>query len=136
MAKISGGCLCGAVRYHSDAEPLGTSVCHCTHCQKVSGSAFSVNVLVPRSSLTYAGEEPATYTDTGESGRKLARRFCGRCGSSIASEPEGMAAITVLKAGTLDDRSNLAPATHIWCGSRQPWVTVPVGVASFVKGRT
>ena len=47
MAKLTGGCLCGSVRYECDATPLGTAVCHCTHCQKVSGSAFSVNVLVP-----------------------------------------------------------------------------------------
>ena len=56
MPKISGGCLCGAVRYECNAEPLGTAICHCTHCQKVSGSAFSVNVVVPAPSLTWQGQ--------------------------------------------------------------------------------
>ncbi len=135
MTKISGGCLCGAVRYESTGEVKGTSVCHCTHCQRVSGSAFSVNVLVPRAGVTYSGDRLASYTDTAESGRKLARKFCGNCGSSIASEPEGMPNATVLKAGTLDDRSWLKPCTHIWTSSCQPWVEVPVGVTQFDKGR-
>jgi len=136
MPKLSGGCLCGAVRYESSGEVMATSVCHCTHCQRISGSAFSVNVLVPRAGVIYTGDAPASYTDTAESGRKLARRFCGRCGSSIASEPEAMPDVTVLKAGTLDDRSTVKPGTHIWCGSRQPWVEVPAGVPQFDKGRT
>lgn len=135
MPKLTGGCLCGAVRYESSGDAMGTSVCHCTHCQKVSGSAFSVNVLVPRAGLTYSGDSLASYTDTAESGRQLARKFCGKCGSSIASEPEAMPTVTVLKAGTLDDRSGLKPATHIWCASRQPWVEVPEGIDRFDKGR-
>ena len=135
MPKVSGSCLCGAVRYESPAEPKGASICHCTHCQKVSGGAFSVNVLVPRASLVWTGEAAATYVDTGESGRKLKRKFCARCGSSLASEPDGMPDITVLKAGTLDARSWVSPGTHIWCASKQPWVEVPAGVSKFDKGR-
>jgi hypothetical protein len=54
MPKISGGCLCGAVRYECNAEPLGTAICHCTHCQKVSGSAFSVNVVASLATETEA----------------------------------------------------------------------------------
>ena len=85
--------------------------------------------------VIYTGDTLASYTDTAETGRQLARRFCGRCGSSIASEPEAMPGVTVLKAGTLDDRSTVRPGTHFWCGSRQPWVEVPAGVTQFEKGR-
>lgn len=136
MTTLAGGCLCGAVRYVAEGDIRGTSVCHCTHCQRVSGSAFSVNVLVPREAVAYSGDSLARYTDTAESGRKVARLFCGKCGSSIASEPEGMAALTVLKAGSLDDRSWLAPGTHIWTASRQSWVEVTAGIQQFAKGRT
>jgi hypothetical protein len=136
MPKLTGGCLCGAVRYEANGEVIGTSVCHCTHCQRVSGSAFSVNVLVPRASILFTGDGLASYPDTAESGRKVTRKFCGKCGSSIASEPEAMATILVLKAGSLDDRAWLQPGTHIWTGSRQPWVEVPPGVTSFAKGRS
>lgn len=136
MAKLTGGCLCGAVRYEIEGPISGTSVCHCTHCQKVTGSAFSVNVLVPRDGMKVTGATLAQFADTGESGRTVVRQFCGRCGSSIASEPEAMPTLTVLKAGTLDDRSFLQPATHIWTRSRQPWVEVPANVTRFDKGRT
>ncbi len=73
MPKVSGGCLCGEVRYESNAEPLGTAICHCTHCQKVSGSAFSVNVVVPAPSLKWEGQSLASYADKGESGKPLSR---------------------------------------------------------------
>ena len=51
MSKIEGGCLCGAVRYKSDAEPVMQAVCHCKTCQKISGSTYSFNVAVPEDSL-------------------------------------------------------------------------------------
>ncbi len=134
MTKLAGGCLCGAVRYVAEGDIRGTSVCHCTHCQRVTGGAFSVNVLMPRAGVTYSGDGLTRFTDTAESGRQVARLFCARCGSSIASEPEAMAALTVLKAGSLDDRSWLAPGTHIWTASRQPWVDIPARRAAIPQG--
>jgi hypothetical protein len=136
MPRISGGCLCGAVRYESSAEPMGTSICHCTHCQKVSGSAFSVNVIVPASSVTLHGESLASFADKGESGRSLSRRFCRNCGSSIATEADGLPGVLIIKAGTLDDKSWLKPTTHIWTDSAQPWVRIEPGATTFPKGRT
>jgi hypothetical protein len=134
MSKISGGCLCGAVRYHSDAEPKGAGVCHCTHCQKTSGSAFSVNVFVPKDGFTLTG--PVTsYTDTAASGRTLLRKFCTTCGSSLLSEAQAFPGMIVLKAGSLDDRTWVKPAAHVWTSSKQTWSTIPAGVTVFEKGR-
>jgi hypothetical protein len=135
MSKISGGCLCGAVRYHSAAEPKGAGVCHCTHCQKTSGSAFSVNIFVPKDGFMLTGPI-TTYTDTAESGRTLQRKFCTTCGSSLLSEAQAFPGMVVLKAGSLDDRSWVKPAAHVWTSSKQPWCDVPAGVAVFEKGRT
>jgi hypothetical protein len=135
MSKISGGCLCGAVRYRSDAEPKGAGVCHCTHCQKTSGSAFSVNVFVPSDGFTLTGPV-ASYTDTAESGRRLQRKFCSTCGSSLLSEAQAFPGMVILKAGTLDDRSWVKPAAHVWTSSRQSWCDIPAGVTAFEKGRT
>jgi hypothetical protein len=136
MPKVSGGCLCGAVRYECNAEPLGTAICHCTHCQKVSGSAFSVNVVVPAPSLTWQGQSLASYADKGESGKPLSRKFCRNCGSSLATETEALPGAIIIKAGTLDDKSWLKPNYHIWTNSAQPWVRIEPGATTFSKGRT
>jgi hypothetical protein len=122
MSKIRGGCLCGAVRYSTDAEPLLTAVCHCKNCQRQTGTAFSVVVAVPKGLLVFEGREPGSYRDTGESGLPVDRRFCTTCGSPIISQPAAMPMMDVIKAGTLDDTSWLQPQLNVWCDSAQPWV--------------
>ena len=70
MPKIKGGCICGAVRYRSDAEPLMQVICHCETCRKNSGSAFSMNVAVPQDTLHVESGSPRRYEDhSGASGR-------------------------------------------------------------------
>jgi hypothetical protein len=56
MPNIIGGCLCGSVRYESEAEPILTAVCHCRHCQKQTSSAFSIFIVLPKGSLRIEGE--------------------------------------------------------------------------------
>ena len=116
-----GGCLCGQVRYTLDTASTRTVICHCRHCQKQSGSAFSVNVLVPAAQLQLQGEL-ATYIDTAASGRQLRRRFCVQCGSPIVTEPLTPQPLLALKAGSLDDSGWLSPVMHLWCVSAQPWL--------------
>ena len=135
MTKISGGCLCGAVRYECSSEPFRTAICHCTHCQKISGSAFSVNIVVPAPSVTWQGQSPTSYADKGESGKLLSRKFCRNCGSSLATEAEALPGAMIIKAGTLDDKSWLKPDMHLWTGSAQPWVQIESGATAFPKGR-
>src|ERR1700712_3428247 len=78
MARIEGGCLCGAVRYRSEAEPAMQVVCHCKTCQKNSGSAFSMNVAVPQDSLTVEGGTLRSYIDhSGASGQPFYRHRGG-----------------------------------------------------------
>src|ERR1700741_2865029 len=122
MNKIRGGCLCGAVRYSSTAEPLATVICHCRNCQRQSGTAFSVVVGVPKGALQMNGAEPATFEDRGESGMPVRRRFCSNCGSPIFSEAAAVPAVAWGAGGTLDDTSWLQPQSHIWCESAQAWV--------------
>jgi hypothetical protein len=135
VAKISGGCLCGAVRYEGNAEPLGAGVCHCTDCQHISGAAFSVNVVVPRSSVTFKGDSLASYAYKGSSGKSLSRKFCRKCGSSLATETELLPTALILKAGTLDDTSWVKPTTHSWTDSAQPWVHIDPAAVKFPKAR-
>ena len=120
---ISGSCLCGTVRYSTDAEPVRTFVCHCTTCQRHIGSVFGTFVLFPRGSIAVSGVLK-TYTEPGgTSGVPMHRRFCPNCGSPIVLEKEG-SQFTLITAGTLDDRSIARPSANIFCGSAQPWVPI------------
>ena len=87
--KIEGGCLCGKVRYSADAEPVFVGVCHCTNCQKGIGSAFAAVVALPKPALSVTGSLK-TFTDRGDSGKAMFRRFCPECGSPLIDEAEVM----------------------------------------------
>ena len=100
----------------------------------MSGSAFSVNVVMPAASVMWKGESFASFADKGESGKWISRKFCRNCGSSIAVEAEAFPGAVIIKAGALDDRSWLKPNTHIWTNSAQPWVQIDPGAASFPNG--
>jgi hypothetical protein len=124
MREIKGGCLCGSVRYESAAEAVMSAVCHCTHCQKQSGSAFSTNVLVPAAAFTVTTRTLVTFNDVGDSGMAVKRHFCSCCGSSVYTELDANPDVVVIKAGTLDDPAWVKPQVHMWCSSAQPWVPV------------
>ena len=126
----TGGCLCGGVTYTLAGAPLLTAICHCTHCQKHSGSAFSVNHVVRRSDITITGEM-GSFDDRGESGNLIRRRFCKSCGSPIMTEPIDHPDIAYLKAGTLDDRKDILPSVQVWCASAQPWWNAVPQLARF-----
>jgi hypothetical protein len=121
---ITGGCLCGQVRYSVDAEPVFQVACHCTNCQRQSGSAFSINVGVRKSALAITGVLK-TYVGHGDSGRPVQWLFCPDCGSLMLTEIELDPGLAILKGGTFDDRSIVRPQRHIYCASRQDWFTLP-----------
>ena len=133
MAR-AGRCLCGQVTYELTGDLIATAVCHCQHCQRQSGGAFSVNLLVHESQLTVSGVLQ-TYEETGERGDAVyvRRRFCGSCGSPIVSEIVQREGLVAVKAGTLDDTSNVQPTVEVWCIDRQPWVTLPGMAASLER---
>lgn len=133
MPGVQGGCLCGAVRYEGGAAG-GVGICHCTHCQKTSGSAFSVNVFVKADTVAMTGPV-AEFADVADSGRKVVRKFCSVCGSSLASVAEAFPGVMILKAGSLDDRSWIKPGVQVWTQSRQPWVDLGSEMKAFEKGR-
>ena len=121
MGDISGGCLCGAVRYSTSAEPAMIAVCHCADCQKQSGSPFSVNVLVPGDQVEMAGETLTQYKVNGTSGQNVTRNFCNRCGSPLSTVLDAFGGLAAIKSGTLDDSSWVEPTIQIWCDSSRSW---------------
>lgn len=123
---MTGRCLCGQISFELTGDLIATAVCHCDHCQRQSGGAFSVNLVAHESQLTVSGDL-ATYEDRGEHGDAVyvLRRFCGACGSPVVSALTGTEGVIAVKAGLLDDKSSVAPTIQAWCEHRQPWVDLP-----------
>lgn len=130
--RLEGGCLCGKVRYAADAEPIFVGVCHCTNCQKGSGSAFNAVVAVPKPVLTMTGTV-STFEGRGDTGNAVYKSFCPECGSPIAEEAAIMADVVMIPIGTLDDPSTVKPAMQIYCDSAQPWALLEGGIQRFPK---
>jgi hypothetical protein len=132
MPRMTGACRCGQVRYKADAEPIFTGICHCNSCQKESGGAFNIVVAVPQAALAMDGS-PKSYASTGDSGKQIVSWFCPNCGSTLVSEAAIMPGVSMIRAGTLDDRSWVNPAMEIYCDSAQPWVQLGGGMQRFPK---
>ncbi len=118
---LTGGCLCGAIRYTLGAPVTGLRACHCTHCQKSSGTGSSVNAVVPSEAFTLTQGTPRRYADKADSGRTLLRFFCGDCGAPIYSQRENNPERIVVRAGSFDDSSAMKITANIWTRSARPW---------------
>lgn len=118
--------MCGAVTFELAGDLIATAICHCDHCQRQSGGAFSVNLVAHESQLTVNGEL-RTYEERGENNDDVyvRRKFCPGCGSPIVSELAKTPGVIAVKAGVLDDKSTVAPNVEVWCVDKQPWVDLP-----------
>ncbi|MEW5009280.1 MAG: GFA family protein [Cycloclasticus sp.] len=133
MNKQTGQCLCGSIQYEISEAPIITAACHCSHCQKASGSAYSLNICVAESGFSIHGETQRCYVDQGDSGLAVKRYFCHQCGSPLYTQADAMPGIMIVKAGTLDDTSGFKPAANIWCDSRMAWLTQEQKILDFAK---
>src|SRR3954463_8795745 len=114
-AALTGGCLCGAVRYEITAQVKDLRACHCLNCQKSSGASGTVNAVVPTAQFRLTQGATKKYNDSAtQSGRTLSRHFCPNCGSPIYSQRNPDPGFVVVRAGSLDDSSGMAIKTHIW----------------------
>lgn len=120
--KITGGCHCGNISYEAEIDPENVVVCHCTDCQKLSGSAFRSVALSEKGSFKFLAGDPKTYIKTGDSGTKRVQAFCADCGSPIYSsfvgeDPKQYA----IRLGTVDQRNQISPTKQKWFRSAQSW---------------
>jgi hypothetical protein len=117
---ISGGCLCGRVRYESGGQALFSVICHCRDCQKASGS-FGVPVMgVARAAFSVVGE-PKGYGVTGGSGKPAVRFFCPECGSLLFGTPASLPDVVTIYVGSLDEPARFAPQEVIFTRYRPAW---------------
>ncbi|ARQ56474.1 GFA family protein [Rhizobium sophoriradicis] len=118
---ISGGCHCGAIRYQAEIDPERVSICHCTDCQRLTGSAYRVTAPARSESFALIKGEPRGYMKYGDSGGLSRQFFCPNCGSPLY-RTDGEDSTIGIRLGSIDQRRDLTPKKQIWCRSALPWV--------------
>jgi len=127
---LTGACQCRAIRYRITAPPLAVYACHCTECQRQSGSAFALSMPVARDALQVDGT-PSAWRRVHESGRVMMCMYCGQCGTRLFHNSERNPQVSIVKPGTLDDTTWLRPVGHIWTRSAQAWVEIPQNLVNY-----
>jgi len=126
QAPFDGGCACGAVRYRMHALPLFVHCCHCTRCQRETGSPFAHHAMIEFTALTLLQGEPDFVPVPTDSGSKHWVARCGTCRSAMWNEHgTRKAIIRYVRVGTLDEPAAFPPLAHIFTRSKQPWLALP-----------
>ena len=127
---LEGGCACGAVRYRLTSEPLFTNCCHCLNCQRQTGSAFVINVLIETDRVELLAGVPQAVEVPRDDGSTQRIFRCPTCQVAVFSQytrPE----VRYVRAGTLDQPSSVAPDAHIFARSKLSWITLPDSAPAF-----
>jgi hypothetical protein len=135
-----GGCTCGAVRYRLTGEPVFLTICHCSECQRQSGSAFGMSLRMRRADVEVTKGELKRWTRIADNGNPVGLCFCGDCGTRIWHEPAEPNFVHI-KPGTLDDTSGLKPRYQSYTTRQHAWVKLDGIEMSFermppVRGKT
>ena len=117
---ITGSCLCGSVRYETEAQPLTARACWCRLCQTIGAGGPTVNVAFPTEGMRITGDL-RDYSSVADSGNRMHRRFCPVCGTHMFSEAEARPHLIFVRAGTLDDPGIARPEMTIWTSEAPAW---------------
>ena len=121
--RANGGCHCGAIKFTAEVDPERITICHCTDCQIMSGSAFRTVAQVPAADFELIQGEPKIYEKTGDSGNRRALAFCEVCSTQLyAANAEPPQDVLGIRVGTLEEREQLVPKLEVWCQSRLDWI--------------
>ena len=125
-----GGCSCGEVRYRLTSEPLFVHCCHCLNCQRQTGSAFVINLLIEaeRVELLAGTPQPVDVPRDDGSPQRIFR--CPSCEVAVFSQ-YGRRAVRFVRGGTLDQPASITPDVHIYTRSKVDWLTLPESVPAF-----
>ena len=124
-----GGCACGAVRYRLASDPLFVHCCHCLNCQRQTGSAFVINLLIEADRVELLRGEPESVpVPRGSKKQKVWR--CPTCQVAVFSQYTSPR-LRFVRGGTLDDPASVGPDVHIYTRSKLPWVELPDSVPAF-----
>jgi hypothetical protein len=125
-----GGCSCGTVRYRLTSDPLFTHCCHCLNCQRQTGSAFVINLLIETDRVELLAGEPRAVGVPRDDGSTQRIFRCPTCQVAVFSQ-YGRPEVRFVRAGTLDQPSSVVPDVHIFTRSKVDWIKLPDSAAAF-----
>jgi hypothetical protein len=131
--SATGGCGCGSVRYRLTRAPLIVHCCHCRWCQRETGSAFVLNALIESDALELPSGRPELVPTPSASGKGQQIARCPTCRIALWSHYGGVAVLSFVRVGTLDEPDRFPPDVHIYTESRQPWVVLPAAARVFAQ---
>ncbi|MEW5685806.1 MAG: GFA family protein [Pseudomonadota bacterium] len=126
---LVGGCICGRLRYEV-ARPQIVLMCHCHNCQRRTGSAYNVSMLVLRPDFRVVSGETTSRELPGGSGALHRQHFCPDCLTRTHTEMLAHPDIINVRVGALDQPGVVQPIAQIWTSLAQPWAVVP-GIQAF-----
>jgi len=132
--RVEGSCHCGDIAFTGVVNPAEVTICHCTDCQQMSGTAFRANVPCPADQFQLLRGRPKTYVKTAQSGARRTMAFCGVCGTQIYAHAADGASAYSLRTGTLSQRAELWPSRQIWVRSATPWARDALDAPQFECG--
>ena len=131
-SPLSGRCSCGLISFRLTDTPLVVHCCHCTWCQRETGSAFVLNAMIETRRIVTTGASPAETLLPSASGKGQVVLRCPDCHVALWSHYSGAGRrFAFVRAGTLDGARNIVPDVHIFTGSALPWVAFPPGAKVF-----
>jgi hypothetical protein len=133
---LQGGCLCGTIRFQANRPPLRTLACHCTFCQRLTGSSFYAESLYERDAVEINEGELRQFEHRSDgSGKKVYVHFCPNCGTTVGLTFERWPDIRAISRGCYDDPNAVEIAANIWTRSAQTGVALPSGIDCFDMAR-
>jgi len=124
-----GGCTCRQVRYRMTSRPLFVHCCHCSWCQRETGSAFALNAMIEADRVELLSGAPECVDTPSASGKGQKIWRCPSCRVAVWSNYSGAGeTVRFVRVGSLDEPGRLPPDIHIFTSTKQPWVVLPDGV--------
>ena len=129
---LTGGCICGQVRYKITEKPLFTQACHCKDCKVITGSSYVINTSVLDNTLIVEGEIASTELKAG-SGAICRAYFCTKCGTYIYTDYDSAVGRLTVRTKTLDNSESFPPQVNIFIKDKDPWLNLTDDVICFEK---
>ena len=134
--ELEGGCLCGRVRFRTSQAPLRTLACHCTFCQRMTGSSFYAESMFPADAVVFNDGTMNCYEHGSDGSKKqVFVHFCANCGTTVSLTFERWPDIRAISRGCYDDPNAVELTSHIWTRSAQSGTALPEGLECFVGAR-